>query len=309
MLLFAGIPSEPPLALAIAAAASSQIPFAVFNQRRSKYTDLTIDARGTEPCGQIWLDEKAWELSDFTGIYARTVDPSTLPENRPRRVVGPAPYDVAKSAFLNEAFNDWLEVSPSRVANRPGAMSSNSSKPYQCQLILRHGFRIPPTLVTNDPEQVIAFRARHRRIVYKSTSAVRSIVREWLPDQPSNLARLRLLPTQFQAFVAGKNVRVHVVGTEVFATEISCEVVDYRYAGREGVETSMTPIVLPPSIAQKCVSMTESFGLTFAGIDLKRTNDDEWFCFEVNTSPGFSYFQEQTGQPIAQALVSHLSAR
>ena len=307
MILFAGIPSEPPIALAIEAATRLQIPFAVFNQRHSKYCDIRIDSCSEGLSGEIWLNERSFPLSGFQGIYARTVDPRTLPENRPRRTAAPNANDFAKSIFLNDAFTEWLDISPGRVANRPAAMGSNSSKPYQTQLVRAHGFQIPPTLVTNDPDQVHAFHARHGRIVYKSTSAIRSIVNEWHPDDSARLARLQRLPTQFQALIPGHDVRVHVAGDRPFASEIASDAVDYRYAHRYGQETTMRPIELPVEISERCVSLTRALGLEFSGIDLKRTPDDEWYCFEVNTSPGYSYFEQQTGQPIAEALVAHLS--
>jgi glutathione synthase/RimK-type ligase-like ATP-grasp enzyme len=43
------------------------------------------------------------------------------------------------------------------------------------------------------------------------------------------------------------------------------------------------------------------------GIDLKRSPDQEYFCFEVNPSPGYSYYQSNTGQDIASAIVRYLS--
>jgi len=48
-------------------------------------------------------------------------------------------------------------------------------------------------------------------------------------------------------------------------------------------------------------------GLGFAGIDLRRTPDGELICFEVNPSPAFSYYEAQTGQPIAEALAAYLA--
>jgi D-alanine-D-alanine ligase-like ATP-grasp enzyme len=44
-----------------------------------------------------------------------------------------------------------------------------------------------------------------------------------------------------------------------------------------------------------------------AGLDLKVTPEGEVFCFEVNPSPGFSYFEQATGQPIARAVARHLA--
>lgn len=307
MILFAGIPTEPPVALAIESAERQGIPYLVLNQRRWAFCDLLVETRGGELTGQLWLDEKLWPLAEFTGIYARTVEPNALPEHRPRGRVMPDPRQLARAAFLNEVFSDWLEIAPGRIVNRPSAMASNVSKPFQAQLIVAGGFATPPTLVTNDPELIRDFHARHGRIVYKSISSVRSIVMEWLPGRQGDLERVRLLPTQFQAFIPGTNIRVHVAGDAVFATSIASTAVDYRYAARDGHDISLEATALPPDIEDRCRKLTATLGLAFAGIDLKRTQEGEWYCFEVNTSPGYSYFQEQSGQPIADGLVAYLA--
>ena len=62
------------------------------------------------------------------------------------------------------------------MLNRTAAMASNGSKPYQTQLIRAHGFAVPETLITNDPDLVRAFHQQHRRVIYKSISGARSIV-------------------------------------------------------------------------------------------------------------------------------------
>jgi glutathione synthase/RimK-type ligase-like ATP-grasp enzyme len=49
-------------------------------------------------------------------------------------------------------------------------MASNHSKPYQAQLITKAGFDVPDTLVTNDPDRALAFRSRHKKVIYKSIS-------------------------------------------------------------------------------------------------------------------------------------------
>ena len=66
-------------------------------------------------------------------------------------------------------------------------MGSNASKPYQAQLIRAHGFAVPETLITNDPEEVRAFQRQHPRVIYKSISGVRSIVQTLAEE---DLARL-----------------------------------------------------------------------------------------------------------------------
>ena len=131
----------------------------------------------------------------------------------------------------------WLDVAAARIVNRPRAMHSNSSKPFQAQVIARTGFEVPESLVTNDPEQVRRFADRVGPLVFKSTSGIRSIVRRVDEGYADRLERVRALPTQFQALVEGEDVRVHVVAGEVFATRIRSDATDYRYAGRDGAST------------------------------------------------------------------------
>jgi glutathione synthase/RimK-type ligase-like ATP-grasp enzyme len=97
-----------------------------------------------------------------------------------------------------------------------------------------------------------------------------------------------------------------VVGNEVFATEILTEAVDYRYAHDEERDIEMIPVDLTPEIAARCLDLSRILNLPLCGIDLKRTPDGDYYCFEVNPSPAYTYYQEKTGQDIALAIVKYL---
>ena len=66
------------------------------------------------------------------------------------------------------------------------------------------------------------------------------------------------------------------------------------------------PILTTGSPAGRCVGLASALGLGFAGIDLKITPDDEVYCFEVNPSPAFSYYESNTGQPISEGVAAAL---
>jgi glutathione synthase/RimK-type ligase-like ATP-grasp enzyme len=187
-------------------------------------------------------------------------------------------------------------------------MGPNSSKPYQAQLIAAAGFRVPETLVTNDPEAVLDFRARHGKLIFKSVSSERSVVKRLAATDLRRLDRIRHCPVQFQEYVPGDDIRVHTVGGEVFATAIESSGVDYRYASQiEGQAPTLSATALPDDVAERCLELTAMLELEFAGIDLRRDPEGRFVCFEVNPSPAFSYYQLHTGQPIAQAVAAHLS--
>jgi glutathione synthase/RimK-type ligase-like ATP-grasp enzyme len=307
MILFCGISSEPPLRLAITAAEEAGIAHLLFNQRHALFSDISFDISEGRVSGILRYRESEYALEDFSGVFTRLTDWRTLPENRPAHGVPADSERVYRSRILHEALGEWIELADCRVLNRARAMASNASKPYQAQLIALSGLLIASTLVTNDPAEVRAFAREHGRIIYKSISSARSIVRELGPTDLKHLEKVRHLPTQFQAFVHGTNVRVHVVGEEVFATRVETDSVDYRYAAREDLEVNMSPTELPSEIRLACVGLSKSLDLPLCGIDLKVTPSGEWYCFEVNPSPAYSYYEQETGQSISRAVAFYLA--
>jgi glutathione synthase/RimK-type ligase-like ATP-grasp enzyme len=100
-----------------------------------------------------------------------------------------------------------------------------------------------------------------------------------------------------------------VVGAEIFATRILSDADDYRYAARQGLpRPRLSTTDVPDDVADRCRLLTSRLGLAVAGIDLRVTPEGEWFCFEVNPSPAFTYYEYGTGQPIATAVAGLLAA-
>ncbi|HEX5965937.1 MAG TPA: ATP-grasp domain-containing protein [Pyrinomonadaceae bacterium] len=305
MILLCGIPTETPMALVSDALDSNGTRYVVLNQRKFASMKMSLDIQAGKPTGRLQLNGDSYSVDEFTGVFSRLMDYHHLPE------LQDAPADSPELKFCGNLFDTltrWAEISPARVVNRIAPMGSNFSKPFQAQLIKRYGFEVPETLITNDPELVRAFRARHGRIIYKSISGVRSIVQTLTDEDMMRIDNIRWCPTQFQAFVEGTNVRVHTVGDKVFATAISTEATDYRYAHRQsGDHAELRPVELSDDLAEMCVKLAAGLGLAFAGIDLKITPEKDAYCFEVNPSPAFSYYESQTGQPISRAVAEYLS--
>jgi glutathione synthase/RimK-type ligase-like ATP-grasp enzyme len=99
---------------------------------------------------------------------------------------------------------------------------------------------------------------------------------------------------------------VHTVGTRLFATEITTDAIDYRFAAREGASREMRGVKLPAEVAERCLDLAASLGMSLTGIDLRRNFEGEYYCFEVNPSPYFTFYQARTGQRIGDALIDHL---
>jgi hypothetical protein len=311
MILLCGIPSETPLRMVADCLTAVGAEFVMLNQRRVADCDLEFEVVNGLISGVLRIEDRIYALELFQSVYSRMMDDRCLPEldgepdDSPRRL---------HCHSFHEALMRWMEIAPQLVINRIGAMSTNMSKPYQAQLIQEHGFLIPDTLITNDPELVREFHARHGKIIYKSISAARSIVEVLNESDFDRIRKICWCPTQFQAFIEGTNLRVHVAGHHVFATAVSTEAVDYRYAAQQaGKSAELREVTLSSELSERCLNLSQGLGLPFSGIDLKITPKDEVFCFEVNPSPAFSYYESNTGQPIsvavAQCLIHPLSAK
>jgi glutathione synthase/RimK-type ligase-like ATP-grasp enzyme len=268
----------------------------VFNQRHVADYELALEIVDGAVGGLLRLGRRSVPVSDLRASYVRLMDDRHLPESSGR------------CRTVHEALDYWLEVTPARVVNRTAAQASNGSKPYQAQLIVAAGLRTPETLITNDPDAVVDFRDRHRRVIFKSMSGVRSIVRELDDDALSRLERLRWCPAQFQELVPGRDVRVHCVHGEVHATEVRSTATDYRYGASSDQGARLKAITLDDGLSERCLRLTAALDLELAGIDLRLPPEGDPYCFEVNPSPAFSYYQDHTGQPIAQAIARHLAA-
>jgi hypothetical protein len=318
-----GVPSEPPVAMVGRRLAALGADVLVVRPGGiGQQADIAIGgpSAGAVPAGDrpvtltgtIRADGRPVELATITGVYLRPVEPELVPELSGRPEAAP---ELIHARRIQDALTGFTEAAPAingcRVANRLSAMASNGSKPYQAQVIVRHGFATPDTLISTDPQEVLDFAARYKQVVYKSCSGVRSIVTAFDPvADRDRLQRLRWCPVQFQERVTGPDVRVHVVGGETFAAIVDSTAVDYRYARAQvGEDARLRAYQVDDDIADRCVTLAAALDLPFAGIDLKLAADGRVICFEVNPSPGFSWYESAAGLPISQAVASWLLGR
>lgn len=240
MIIFFGYGDDPPLRRALEAAEELSLDQVLIDQQAIDSVELGILAGE----GVLQVEHRRLALADLDAGYGRPLSPIGRPGD---------PRVAERGAKLLELMVDWFDTASGRIVNRPYAMHSNASKPFQAQLIARAGFEVPETLITNDPDEVSKFLAQHGQVIFKSVSGIRSIVRRLDQRYLGRLARVRTLPTQFQAMVPGVDVRVHVIGSELFATQISSAAVDYRYARRDGEEAELQAVELPDEVADRCV--------------------------------------------------------
>jgi hypothetical protein len=298
MIVLWGLPQERPIALVHEALHRLGFPVIFLDQRQVLMTEveLSVDSmiRGT-----LRTHDETIDLNAITAVYLRPYDWRRLPEIEK---AGSRSSAWRHALEVEDVLAAWLEITPALVVNRLTAMAATNSKPDQAFHIRACGFEVPETLITTEPTAAQAFWDKYSTVIYKSISRVRSIVSHLTPEHAHRFADLVWCPTQFQQYIPGHDYREHVVGHDVFACKITSEADDYRYAAQHGAYVDIRASDLPQDMADHCRALAATMNLLVAGIDLRCTPDGQWYCFEINPSPAFSYYQAATNQPIDEAL-------
>ncbi|GMU56016.1 MAG: ATP-grasp ribosomal peptide maturase [Candidatus Xenobia bacterium] len=195
-------------------------------------------------------------------------------------------------------------------------------KELQLQKAREFGLEIPPTLITNDPEEVKAFFHAHDGNIVTKTQSSFAIYRGGeeqvvftTPVRKESLEQLdglRYAPMMFQALIPKKvelrstvtGKRVHTAYVDSQKSELSS--VDWRRDG-VGLIDSWHPYELPDQVREGLLRVTEHFGLNYAAADFIVTPDDRYVFLEINA--GGEWFWLQRILPIAESLAEVLAGK
>jgi glutathione synthase/RimK-type ligase-like ATP-grasp enzyme len=236
-------------------------------------------------------------LFEYRSCYCRLADTS--------RFLAPAELQLAAAARL-KALAIVLQLSPSLVINRPYLDGGNSSKLYQLGLLQKAGFRTPRSFCTNDYADAREF-CEHLawNVIYKSCSASRSIVQSLDKIRLEDLKHNCASPVLLQENIVGHDLRVHVIGGDLYGERIESSVVDYRYPG--DTKNRFYACEVPPRVAEACLQFARYQGLPFVGFDFKFSDKaGVYYCLEANPSPGYNGYDDRADGRIAGSLLSLL---
>ena len=213
---------------------------------------------------------------------------------------------------MRASFFDLL--CPSALWVNPlGTFRLEQCKPTQLAVAQRCGLRIPSTLISNDPQEILAFfkAANGGKVIYKTFNALvpTSLLTEELL---SDADVLRWTPGIYQHYVEKDHeLRVTVIGSRMFTVRINSQqtargVVDWREAqwrprGESG-DLEFERATLPRPVRAACRKLMRSLGLVYGAIDLIVTPEKEYVFLEVNPSGQFLWVDYETGLPLLDAM-------
>lgn len=187
-----------------------------------------------------------------------------------------------------------LESLPVAWVNSPARVSQTEYKPRQLADADAVGLPIPPTLITNDPEQVACFAVRQRDGIV--TKALYARTPRTGDGDPSGVLYTTSVPSGrqtdpgiastahlFQATLPkAHDVRLTAVDGALFAAEIyNPGELDWR---RDHQHLTYQACEVPDGIAIGVRALMGRLGLVFGALDFVVTPDGEWIFIEINAN-------------------------
>jgi glutathione synthase/RimK-type ligase-like ATP-grasp enzyme len=191
--------------------------------------------------------------------------------------------------------------------SEPAATSRAEHKLVQLRVAEKVGFRVPRTLVSQDPGEIRQFCTEvGGRMVIKPLrgsmqrmTLTQFVTTETLPPPDS----ARVCPAMYQEFVPGnRHIRAHCFGEEVLAVLIESDALDWRADLRVPVK----PVELPVAAQDRLRAVVSELNLRMGIFDLKLTTSDELVWLEVNPQGQFLFVQGLCGLDLATAFAGFL---
>ncbi|MEU9978698.1 ATP-grasp ribosomal peptide maturase [Streptomyces sp. NPDC051014] len=195
--------------------------------------------------------------------------------------------------------------------NHPNRIGDAEYKPAGLAVAAAAGFTVPPTVITNVPGDARAFIKEHGPAIFKPISVplylvdghahtvpVTEVSADEIDDSVTGTMHL------FQKRVDKvADVRVTVVGEQIFAVRIDSGLLDWR---TDYSTHTYTPLAAPLAVKQSMRAYLKHFGLVFGAFDFALTDRGEWIFIECNPSGQWAWMEPPTGLPMTAALADLL---
>ncbi|MGZ8384208.1 MAG: MvdC/MvdD family ATP grasp protein [Nitrospira sp.] len=218
----------------------------------------------------------------------------------------------------------WETLECRWLPSRPAADRLAHNKLIQLALAARLGFKLPTTLISNNPRNFLELFSKYGSRMVSKSLAPMTINQDGQDHQIgfTHLVHRRHAigyrsvqhePVIFQNYIAKRlEIRVTIVGSSVFAAEIGSQGSrttrdDCRRLDDERV--SYKPHILPDEIVARCRRLVEELDLAYGAIDLILTPEGEYVFLEINSNGQWGWIESLTDLPIADAVADFLTGK
>jgi len=248
---------------------------------------------------------------------------------RPEKLRHAAMPDSPEGKYTLDEWADAIEgllahIPKERWMNHPACNARASRKLAQLSAARSCDLLVPDTLVTQDPDELRGFYARHKGRVVAKPMSTGYVER---PDQSTDLliytnrvtlqdledlSDLPACPALFQEYIDKiSDVRITVVDQNIHAVELLAKEsdgsvrCDVRRDNMAGVEyRRVSP---PPDLLMKLARLLNCYSLRYAAIDMAVGRDGGWYFLEINPNGQWAWLDLYGGMQIAQSFIKSFS--
>ncbi|MFI6730984.1 ATP-grasp ribosomal peptide maturase [Streptomyces atratus] len=267
--------------------------------------------QGTAWTGDLSTEHRIVDLSRVGAVYYRAPGAFQFPQGMS------GPEERFAAAQARAGLGGVLSSLGCRWMNHPTAMARAEYKPVQLSEARTCGLRIPPTLITNRPEDVRTFAETVGEVVYKPVASpvliedgqLKSVyTRRLRRDDLKDLRGIETTAHLFQAWVnKDHEVRLTTVGDQIFAAAIHAGSKDAHEDWRSDYGSlTYTSTLVPTQVAAGMQRLMGRLNLRYGAADFIVGPDGQWTFLEVNPCGQWDWIQGATGLPIAAAIADDL---
>lgn len=241
-------------------------------------------------------------IKDLHLVWWRRMPRGTAPDKD-----GHAPHPVEVFAARNvraALLGSFLTDFPGVWLDHPTAIDRAENKLVQLRLASAAGFRIPRTLLSQDPRRIRQFaESLGGPLVVKTVAGmlgVPSLTGEVTRQQLECDGPLQACPAIYQELIPGRrHLRVHCFGDEVHCAMIQSDLLDWRHP----LDAEIEPFTLQKKIRDALLGILAEFGLQMGIFDLKLVDDGEPVWLELNPQGQFLFVQALGGGDLVTPFV------
>ncbi|OKH99831.1 hypothetical protein A6A06_22480 [Streptomyces sp. CB02923] len=255
--------------------------------------------------GSVQTPTRTAELGSIRSLYYRRPSGFSFPHLGPQD----ARFTAAQARYglggVLASLPDCLYV------NHPHRIGDAEYKPAGLAAAAACGFTVPPTLITNRPDDARTFIKQHGPAIFKPISVPLYRIdgkAQTVPVEPvkadeiddSLAGTMHLFQTQVDK---AADARVTVIGNRTFAVRIDSGLLDWR---TDYSTHTYTPVIPPPDVGRAIFAYLRHFGLVFGAFDFALAPSGEWTFIECNPSGQWAWLEPPTGLPMTAALADLL---
>ena len=284
--------------------------------------DVSLLVTDTDVGFKIWdrVCGTAISSSDIVGAYFLNQQKQSVP-------LESADYDY-QSFYVRELVETlrsiWRLIPRNKWLNSPESLFLASNKIKQLTIAREIGFRVPETLVTTRPTDLLTFAKKHgNHVIAKAVKNGFSISHDTVSLIFTSMIDSSDYDSLANSDIAVPNIvqprlekecdlRITVVGNSVYPAAIrsqrhSATAIDWRtWDTVSDVDLVHEAFSLPNDIADMCRALNARLDLDFSCIDMVLARDGSFYFLEVNPNGQWAWIEEMVGLPIRDAIVDQL---